>query len=350
MRLMHSVVIAFILIALLTPLMAQQNLTVPRSSPYAEVTQRIGLADITVTYHRPGVKDRKIWGELVPYDQIWRAGANENTVFKSNYKFTIDGKELPAGSYGLHILPTRTKWTIIFSKVDHAWGSFSYDASEDVLRVSVKPEEAPFRERLMYYFDNLTDHSVELVMHWEKIKISVPVSLNLHGNVLASMRSELRGLSRFFWQAWNQAADYCLQNNVRLDEAMEMIDRALSMNGGRNFSNLRVKSELLDKKGDLAESGKLLQEGFQIATENELNQYGYQLLFADKYAKAEEVFKLNIERHPDSWNTYDSLGEAYDRMGKTKLAVEYYTEAFEMVKDETQKKRIGAVLERLKSK
>src|SRR5712692_2724975 len=118
------------------------ELKIPRASQRGTVTQRIGLTDITITYHRPSVGGREIWGKTVPYGQVWRAGANENTTISFTDDVSVEGHALPAGTYGLHTLPTADQWTIIFSKNSTSWGSFSYDEKEDALRVTVKPHPA----------------------------------------------------------------------------------------------------------------------------------------------------------------------------------------------------------------
>lgn len=339
--------VSFVII-MATDGITQQNLTLPRTSPQAEVKQKIGLTDIVINYSRPGVKGRKIWGGLVPYGQVWRAGADENTTFEFSGPVKIMGKELIAGSYGFHIIPTPEEWTLIFSKVNCAWGSFTYDETEDALRAKVKPQDADFNERLHYYFDNPTDNSVNIVIHWEKLKAIIPIEVDVHSVVLKSINDELRSLPRFFWQGWYQAANYCLQNDINHEQAMQWIDRSITMN--ENFNNLRVKAELLQNAGNTTDSDKILKKAIENATENELNGYGYQLLFADKVDRAIEIFKLNIERHPDSWNVYDSLGEAYGKKGDTKRAVEYYSKALGMVQDEDHKNRIKGILDNLESK
>lgn len=130
-------------------------LQTPQASPAAKVEQTVGLTRLAVDYHRPAVNGRKVWGMLVPYGQVWRAGANENTLFTTSSAIKVQGKPLAAGSYGLHMIPTANEWTIIFNKVTTAWGSFSYDAKQDSLRVTVRPVEAPeMEERLSYRFDD----------------------------------------------------------------------------------------------------------------------------------------------------------------------------------------------------
>ena len=348
MLLRMSFVISTILLLLL-PVSgsAQQNLTMPMASPYARVVQRIGLTDITITYHRPGIKGRKIWGGLVPYDQVWRAGANENTTISFSDPVTVAGKLIPAGTYGVHMIPTTSEWTIIFSSVSWAWGSFSYDQSEDVLRFKVLPSEAAFTERLIYYFDDPSDDSVDVVMKWEKVMLRFPVKVNVTDVVLGNIRKELRGLPRFSWQGWYQAANYCLQNKTNLDQALQWVDRSISMN--ENFNNLRIKSDLLTLKEQHSAADELMKKALGLANEADLNTYGYQLMGNGDLNKAIEIFRLNIKRYPDSWNVYDSLGEALAQQGKTKEAIEYYEKALGMTTAENQKTRIENILKNLKS-
>lgn len=142
----------------------------PQASPYAEVLQRIHTTDVEITYHRPGVKERTIWGELVPFGKVWRAGANNNTTFECSTDVMIEGEKLPAGKYGLHIIPEKDSWVIAFNSVNNSWGSFRYDAGNDVLRVTVKPVEAPHQEWLQYGFEDTQGSSAVCYLHWEKLK------------------------------------------------------------------------------------------------------------------------------------------------------------------------------------
>src|SRR5579871_2935493 len=120
-------------------------LDVPRQSQHAVVMQRIGVTDITINYHRPEVNKRTIFGGVVPYGEVWRAGANENTTIRFTDPVTIEGKPLDPGTYGMHMIPGEKEWTVIFSKMSTAWGSFSYDPKEDALRVTVTPQASDFR-------------------------------------------------------------------------------------------------------------------------------------------------------------------------------------------------------------
>jgi Protein of unknown function (DUF2911) len=323
-------------------------LNLPQPSPAASVSQTVGLTDITISYHRPAVNKRKIWGELVPYNQVWRAGANENTTITFSTPATVGGKTLPAGTYGLHTMPGEKDWSVMLSSVSTAWGSFSYDEKEDVVRFTVTPKTVPdFEERLEYRFEDPTDNSVNVVLQWEKLQLSFPVTVDTKAVTLASLKAQLRGLPRFSWQGWNQAAQWCLRNDVDLDQGLEWADRSIGV--AATFPNLRTKAAILEKKGDTKTAAELRDRALKIATEADINAYGYQLLAEKKNDEAIAMFRKNVKDHPDSWNTYDSLGEALAAKGDKKAAVENYNKALAMTNDPTQKKRINDILVKLKA-
>jgi hypothetical protein len=321
------------------------GLTTPDVSPAASAAQTIGLTDITVSYHRPGINSRKVWGALVPYDQVWRAGANQNTTVSFSSPVTVNGTKLAAGTYGLHMIPATGPWTVIFSNQAGAWGSFTYDQKEDAARVTVTPEVADFQERLGYSFDNPTPDSVVLAMRWEKLRVPLDIKLDLARTVLDNYKAQLRGLPRFGWLAWSQAANWAAQNDIDLDDATAWADRSIAMN--RNFTNVTTKALVVRKKGNETEAARLREEAFSLATEGELNAYGYQLASQQKPDEAIAIFERNVKVHPLSWNVYDSLAEAYAGKGEKSKAIENYSKALNLAKDETQKKRIAATIEQL---
>jgi tetratricopeptide (TPR) repeat protein len=340
-----TALVAALLLA--APAFAQvPQFTVPDPSPAAKVEQRVGITDIAISYHRPGVNNRKVWGALVPYGQVWRAGANENTVISFSSPVSVEGHKLAAGSYGLHMLPTASSWTIIFSSVTSAWGSFSYDEKEDALRVTVSPEESPAVERLEYSFDNPTDKSAVVALRWAGLRVPFRVEVDTPQIVVASLRSQLRGLPRFGWRGWAEAAAYCNRANVNLDEAMQWIDRSIGMQAA--FGNQLIKAGLLDKKGDADGARALREKALAIGNENEINVYGYQLMGEGKKDEAIAIFQRNVKAHPESWNVYDSLGEAYANTGNKQAAMENYSRAREMAKDPAQRTRIEGVLAELR--
>jgi hypothetical protein len=327
--------------------LAQAPLTLPDASPAASVSQTAGLTNITISYHRPAVNKRKVWGGLVPYNEVWRAGANMNTTIAFSTPVTVGGKTIPAGTYGLHMIPTEKDWTIIFSAVFTNWGSFSYDQKDDVLRFPATPRPADFEERLEYRVENVTENSATVVLHWEKLEVPFTIGMDTKAIVLDSLKAELHGLDQFFWQSWNGAARWCLQNDTALDQGLLWADRSIGIQA--NFQNLRTKADLLEKKGDTKGAEELRARAMKLATEVDINAYGYQLLGKDKTDEAIAIFRKNVKDHPDSWNTYDSLGEALEKKGDKKGAIENYTKALNMVTDPANKKRITEILAKLKA-
>ncbi len=325
---------------------AQNNLTIPRASQHAFVMQTVGLTEISVDYHRPSVNDRPIWGALVPYDTVWRGGANENTIFEVSSDVTINGSLLPAGHYGLHFLPTIGSWTVIFSRMADAWGSFSYDETEDALRVSASPRPRAHEERLNYRFEETSNTSAEMVMAWEELEIPISIEVNTTDVVLANMLVELRGLPRFSWNGWNQIAAFALQSNVRLEDALGWVDQSMqrATNGANSLTKMGVQNAL----GRTAEADAMEDQFYALANENEMNAYGYQLLFGGSQQESIPVFRKNVADYPDSWNVHDSLGEALAAVGETSEAIEHFEHARSMA-PQGQHARIDGVLAQLRA-
>ncbi|MCM3876567.1 MAG: DUF2911 domain-containing protein [Thermoanaerobaculia bacterium] len=347
MKRARTALVAFVplLLAFAPAALAQIPLVLPDGSPKASVSQKVGLSDFKVAYHRPAVNKRKIWGELVPYGEVWRAGANENTILSASTPFTFGGKAVPAGTYGVHILPSEAEWTVILSSQSKAWGSFTYDQKEDVARVAVKPEPADFVERLSFTFDDPANDATVLSLRWEKVRVAVPIKVDTKAVTLASIREQLRGLPRFSWQGWNQAAAWCMRNDITTDEALAWADRSISMQ--KTFPNLRTKAALLEKKGDAKAAAALRAEALPLAKEADVNNLGYQLLGEGKIAEALESFRKNVKDYPQSWNVWDSLAEGLQKSGDAKGARENYEKALAMA-PEDQKKRISGEIAKLK--
>src|SRR6476620_10044881 len=204
-------------------------LDLPRDSQHAKVIQRVGITDITINYHRPLVKGRKVWGGLVPYGQVWRAGANENTTIEFTDPVTVEGKPLAKGVYGLHMIPGENEWTVIFSKNSSAWGSFTYNQAEDAVRVNVKPQTAEMKEALAYEIDGVTTDSAVVTLRWEKVAVPFKVGVNTHEIVAESLHGQLRGLPQYTWDGWDDAASYLLASKYNLEEALKYEDRSIGV-------------------------------------------------------------------------------------------------------------------------
>ncbi len=322
---------------------AQPIMKLPDASPRAHVEQTLGLTELSVTYARPAVKGRKVWGDLVPFGQVWRAGANENTVVSFSTPVTVEGKPLAAGRYGLHLIPVETgAWTVIFSNNSRNWGSFSYDPKEDALRVPVTPEAVTMEERLHFTIDDVTDAAAVIDLRWEKLRIPVHIGVDTNAVTVASLRQQLYGLPQFFPKGWNDAAGWLVAHDTSPDVAAEWVERSLKLQP--TFTAHMLKARLLEKKGDAVGAKAQRDLAMTKGNEVEVNQYGYTLLLASKTQEALEVFKRNAKDHPESWNVHDSLGEALEKAGEKGAAKASYQQALKLVKDEVQKARIEKVL------
>ena len=327
----------FMLAAVTT--MAQMPLTLPEVSQRSEVMQRIGLTDVDIVYHSSYVSGRKIWGELVPYGQVWRAGANENTTISFTDDVRINGAPLPAGIYGLHIIPSEGEWTIIFSKDHTSWGSFFYKENDDALRVKVKPESRDFQEWLDYTFTDRQATAAKVTLSWEKMKVSFTVSLDVNAVTLKHIREQLKNIPGFTWHGYEEAAHYWIVNKTDYDEAMKWINTSIQME--ENYTNVAAKAQLQALMGNTAaaETKKKVMGLLETASETQANVFGYELMGEGDIKTAVEVFKMNVKKHPDSWNVYDSMGEAYNAAGDRKQSVASYKTALSKAPDD-QKERI----------
>lgn len=331
----------WILAAFVSISVQAQNITTPRTpSPAAEVSQILGISTITVNYSRPSVKGREVWGNLVPYgwnvqgfgtgnSAPWRAGANENTTIKFTHEAKVEGQAVPAGTYGLFFVVNKDNTgEVILSKDSRSWGSFFYDPKNDQLRAKIQLRDISNTEMLTYDFINASKATAELVLNWEKKQLPVKIEFDVDKIVMANATDELKGPVGFTWQGFSSAANYALQNNVNHEQALRWIDQAITQN--RNFNTLNIKSGLLKQAGKSEEADKLVAEAITIATENELNAYGYNLLGQGQHDKAIEIFLLNTQRHPKSANTWDSLGEAYATKGDKKNAIASFKKSLGM--------------------
>src|SRR6202045_1055772 len=218
------------------------ELNLPRVSQRAQITQRVGLTDITIVYHAPLAGARELFGKTVPYGQVWRAGANENTTISFTDDVSVEGHPLPVGTYGLHMIPNADQWTIIFSKNSTSWGSFSYDVKEDALRVTVKPHAAEFVEALAYSFDDPKPDSVAVTLRWEKLAVPFRVSADVNAIVLRNIKNQLRNTGGFTWAGYDEAANWLIDANSNLDQAMKWEDQ--SIQNEERFENLLGKSQI----------------------------------------------------------------------------------------------------------
>ena len=310
--------------------------TLPEPSPRAGVSQVVGISTVSVDYHRPSVKGRKVWGDLVPFGfndlgfgssraAPWRAGADENTVVTFGSDVEVEGKALKAGAYGLSMAVAQDGTvTVIFSRDTQLWGSFFYDPSGDALRVTTHWEDAPFHEQLEYGFDSVTDASAVLSLYWESKRIPVRLRFDTPAIVEESLRSELRGRKGFTYQPWIEAAEYLVAQNRDLPTALTWAEFAVSDRfvGERSFTTLSCKADVLEKMGRGAQAAAIMDDAIKIGSPTEIHVYARRLLAAHQRDRAMAVFKTNAALHPGAWPVDYGLARGYSAFGDFKSAVE----------------------------
>lgn len=330
---------------LLTNATAQLTTAPEGGNRKAQVSENIGITKVTVDYSRPGVKGRegKIWGTLVhkgftdlgfgtSKNAPWRAGANENTVIEFTTPVMVEGKTVPAGKYGLFIAYDPDASTVILSRNHTSWGSFFYDDKEDALRVTVKPVPLDKSvEWLRYEFLDQTDSSATIALDWEKLRIPIRIATDHINLQLASFREELRSEKSFNvgWQTWNQAANFCILNNVNLEEGLAWSEHAVSgpFVGQKNFNTLSTKAQILSKLNRMADAEAAMKEALPMGSANQIHAYARQLLQQKKSKEAFDAFKLNYDKNPNIFTTNMGMMRGYSAVGNYKKALEYAQKA-----------------------
>jgi Protein of unknown function (DUF2911) len=349
------------------------SITVPPSggNQRATIIQGIGLVKVTIDYssphvHSPAGEDRrgKIWGGLVPYgmanlgfgtcgDQCpWRGGANENTTFATTHDIKVQGQVLPAGTYGLHFVPGKEEWTVIFSKNSTSWGSFFYNAKEDALRVTAKPAKSDYHEDLTYWFRDRKLDRATAVLSWEDLELPLEITVDNAKDLYAqNMERELRSSAGFTWMGWNTAANYCLTSKSHLDQGLRWAERAIDVNqGGQvNFTTLSTLADLQEANNQVAEGKKTRDRALHDPSAGpiDLHLYARQLLAQKKNAEAMEVFQLNAKLHPKAWPVQLGLARGYAALGQHKEALAHAKLALPTAPDPVNRKNIEDIIQKL---
>ena len=373
LRLLSLLVLTALLAA---PAAAQwRGVTLPPDgdNQLASVTQGIGLVRVTIDYHSPDVhspagEDRrgKVWGTLVPYgmanlnfgtcgDQCpWRGGANENTVFTTTHDIKVQGQPLPAGSYGLHFLPGPEEWTVIFSKNHSSWGSFTYDAREDALRVQAKPGKSDYHEWLTYEFTDRQKDRATVALKWEDLQVPITLSVdNMTDLYVDNLRKELRSDPGFTWQNWVAAARYCLDNKTNLPEALVWADQAAHKPGigVENFATLTTLADLQTANGKADDARKTMEQALNHRTAGplDIHLYGRQLLQQQKNEEAMKVFELNAKRYPNQWPVHVGLARGHAALGRKDKALAEARLALPQAPDEPNRNALQALIQQIEA-
>ncbi len=340
--LLRATVLILLCATLAIPANAQLDL--PRGSQMATVSQRIGITDVEIEYSRPKVNDREIWGKLVPYgmnnlgfgtakESPWRAGANENTTITFSDAVMLDGKKVAAGTYGLHLVVNENNTaTYILSKDANAWGSYFYEPSNDVARVEISTTTVPHREFLTFEFTEVNPTDATLSLLWEKKSFPLKIEVPVNDLVMSKIAADLKGQKGFTKQSWEQAARFAFNNGGDLSQALSWVNAAREGNffSQKDFGNTALKAQILLKMEKKAEAMTLVDEAADMASMNQLNALGYQMLQMKEHDRALRFFKQNVKNNPENANVHDSLGDAYKQMGDKKNAVKHLKKALSL--------------------
>ena len=292
------------------------SLTLPQASPKETRSITIGFTTMSFEYNSVGIKGREIWGGLVPYGEVWRTGANKNTLFTVTDDVLINGQKLKAGSYGMHTIPGEEEWVIIFSNFSEAWGSYFYDENEDALRIKVNPEKMDSKyEWMKFSFSDYTNTSVDISLKWAHLKVPFKVEIPME-TTFAHIENQFRTLPAFSWQGWVQGATYPQNNDYKLDVALQWAARALQID--RSVQTLGLHAKLL-------------------------------VLNDQKEKGLEQAAEMRKEWSSD-WRAHYSAAEVYEEAEELKKAEEAYKKAKELASDDRTKQVLQRRIDSLKEK
>ena len=374
---MRNLTLSLLCFCIFYTMNAQINLPPSGANQKSVVTQYMGAhAFVTIEYSSPDVagprgvsRKGEIWGQLVPYGlnnlnfgissdenpSPWRAGANENTVIELSHDMEIEGEPIAAGRYGLHFIPTEEgPWTLILSNVSTAWGSYFYNEKDDALRVQVGPLNSEYHEWLTYEFIDRKEESCTVAMNWEEVSIPIRIKLSNATQIYVDhIREEMLSSTGFNWMQRNAAANYCLQNEINLEEALEWakLTSVNSFIGQENVSTLQTLAGLqlkLDQKDEgIANIKKAAMH--PTATIFQIHGMGRQLLSLDQDEIALEIFQLNMERNGDVWPVNVGLARGYSAVGNFEKALEHAEVALGRAPDQANKNALTRSIEKLKN-
>lgn len=287
------------------------QVSLPRPSQKASVMQTLGVTDITITYSRPGVKGRQIWGDplpeqaatkgeatldnqnarpknapIVPYGHIWRTGANEATMFVITDDVLINDQRLPAGSYSLHTIPTKSEWTIVFNGTANQWGSFNYDPAKDTLRVKAKPQMVnENQEWLEFTIDPLGEDIARVNIRWEKISVPFTVKVpDVNASTFSKLKTSVSSAKPDDWRTPMQAGNWLINNTIPEDDAQGMAWLDQSIKVKETFQNLAAKTNALYKAGKKEEAFALGEQAIQRGKTDKVDTSAFEKRLADMKA------------------------------------------------------------------
>ncbi|PQB04061.1 DUF2911 domain-containing protein [Aureitalea marina] len=357
----HLTIVVVLLLFTLFHSHAQIN--TPRGSQMATVNQTVGTSTIEITYSRPSVNGREIWGSLVPYGlnnlgfgtstaAPWRAGANENTIITFSDDVQVEGKPVEAGTYALFLnVQEGEKANLILNKKNTAWGSFFYEAKDDVVNVEITTKTIPHTEMLTFGFPEVTATSATAALMWEKRSFPFTIEVPVTDIVLRDIRNSMENQSGFNRQTWEQAAAYAANNGGDLNEALGWIDAAIAGQffSQKTFANVQIKAGILNQMGRQQEALALVEENMDLGTILEIHQYGRQLIAIGMKDQAMEVFQFNADKNKDTWPVHYGMARGLSAKGDYKNALKHLEKALVNAPNEASKGRVAANIDKLKN-
>jgi hypothetical protein len=263
---------------------------IPPDSTKATIAQRLGLDDVTITYHRPNVQGRKIWGALVPYGNVWRTGADYPTLVTFTDTTSVEGQPLPAGQYALYTIPRERAWTIIFSKNVKLWGAFGYQEADDALRVEVKPVSCEFTETFTIGFSGVGDDHAALELRWDRLKVPIGLTVNIHERVIGYAKDAIAS-GTADWRTYWKGAKYLLKHKREPELAMQWIDKSIELQPN-DWMNLWTKAQLLLARGDYRGALEYGKRAIEKGQEKENAPYfPYQITWQDEMKRWRQAAK-----------------------------------------------------------
>lgn len=357
---MKQIILITSAIFFLNTLKAQMDLPPSGGNPRAKITEEVGITDITISYSRPDVNKRegKIWGDLVTWGfstnslltnkntNPWRAGANENTTISFEHDVKVEGKNLKAGTYGLSMAVWPDSALLIFSTQSNAWGSFYYEDKYDALRVTVKPVMLDKSvEWLKYEFIEQREKYCVIALQWEKLAVPFRVDVDVDNIVINRLREQVTSQKGFNQLNLVAAANYCLNKNINLEEALAWAQRAAGL---RSFSTLNTLGTAYTKLNRLQEADSTMNEAMVFANPNQYMGYGRSLITAKRLDRALEIFSANEKKNGTVYAVNAGYMSYYSATGNFTKALGYADMALAQVPNDATKKIIEGNITKLK--
>lgn len=280
---------AFTFIFSMLALVALAQPELPQASPTTTIKQNVGLSTVEITYSRPGVKGRTIFGDLVPYNEIWRTGANKATAITLSSDATIGGKTVPAGSYSIFTVPGKTQWEVIINKETELWGTGNYDKAEDVVRFKVDAKSLSNNvETFTIDLRNFSNEGCEVVMMWEKTEVSFKLGVDANAQAWKNIKSEISKVEGS-WRVYVRSAQFAADSKENLEEALEYLDKAIEMGADESWWTFWVQGQVYAAMKDYKKAQASIKKSIKLGKENK--NWSYEKRLTDLLAEYEAAAK-----------------------------------------------------------